>query len=174
MSISTQTGDDGSTSLLFGQRVPKTHVRVLTYGRVDELSSTLGLCRAHCDYEGTRHLVHQIQKELVYLMSELATDDTDQQRFLERFPDQQLTPAMVDHLTQLIQEKETRQGHVKGWTYPGNTIADAFFDSARTACRRAERGVVGLKDSGAPVRPVILHYLNRLSDLLWLLGREHA
>lgn len=174
MSVSTQTGDSGTTSLLFGQRVPKTHLRVLTYGRVDELASALGLCRAHCDYQGAKDLVHGIQKELTYMMSELATDDADQTRFLERFPDKQITLEMVDNLTHHINEKEARDGAFKGWTYPGNTIADAFFDSARTTCRRAERGVVTLQQSGATVRPELLQYLNRLSDLLWLMGREHA
>jgi cob(I)alamin adenosyltransferase len=174
MSISTQTGDDGTTALLFGQRVPKTHLRVLTYGRVDELASALGLCRAHCDYEGTKQIVHLIQQELIYLMSELATADADQARFLERFPDKQITTAMVDRLTRTVHEKEAKDGGFKGWTYPGDTIADAFFDSARTTCRRAERGVVALQESGAKVRPELMRYLNRLSDLLWLLGREHA
>ena len=174
MSIATKTGDAGTTALLFGKRVSKTHPRVMTYGRIDELASALGLCRAHCEYEGAKELVHQIQRELIYLMSELATDDADQVRFLEKYPDKHITAEMIDWLTDSIDEKEAKDGGFKGWTYPGNTIADAFFDSARSTCRRAERGVVALKESGATVRPELLQYLNRLADLLWLLGREHA
>ncbi|MDP4611769.1 MAG: cob(I)yrinic acid a,c-diamide adenosyltransferase [Opitutales bacterium] len=174
MSIATKTGDAGTTALLFGKRVPKTHLRVMTYGRIDELTSVLGLCRAHCEIEGTKDLVHGIQKELIYLMSELATDDADQARFLEKYADQYISEKMVERLTVTIQTMESNDGGFAGWTYPGNTIADAFFDQARTTCRRAERGVVALKESGAIVRPELMQYLNRLADLLWLLGREHA
>lgn len=174
MSIATKTGDAGTTALLFGKRVPKTHLRVMTYGRIDELTSALGLCRAHCEIEGTKALVHGIQKELIYLMSELATDDADQARFLEKYAEQYISSKMVESLTATIQAKESNDGGFAGWTYPGNTIADAFFDQARTTCRRAERGVVALKESGAIVRPELMQYLNRLADLLWLLGREHA
>jgi cob(I)alamin adenosyltransferase len=174
MSVSTKTGDNGTTALLYGQRVAKTHLRVVAYGRVDELASALGLCRAHCDYAGAKKLVHRVQKELVHMMSELATDDVDQTRFLQRFLDRQITEVMIENLNQNIHEKEARAGGFKGWSYPGNTIADAFFDSARTTCRRAERGLVAVQQSGAMLRPELLQYLNRLSDLLWLLGREHA
>ncbi len=174
MSIASKTGDAGTTALLFGKRVSKTHPRVMTYGRVDELASALGLCRAHSDYEGAKELVHRIQHELMYLMSELATDDSDQNRFLEKYPEKHITSAMVEHLTTTIRQKEAKLGSARGWSYPGDTIADAFFDNARTTCRRAERGVVALKESGATVRPELLQYLNRLADLLWLLSREHA
>ncbi len=174
MSIATKTGDSGTTALLFGKRVAKTHPRVMTYGRVDELASALGLCRAHCEFEGTKDLVYGIQRELIYLMSELATDDADQPRFLEKYADKHISSEMVDRLTQAIHVKENKDGFFAGWTYPGNTIADAFFDQARTTCRRAERGVVALKESGAIVRLELMQYLNRLADLLWLLGREHA
>lgn len=171
MSISTKRGDDGTTALLFNKRVPKTHPRVMTYGRIDELSSALGLCRSHLDDTATKTLLLGIQEQLVHFMGELAADDDDQARFFEKYGAQSITPAMTDRFSDLVAEKEK---HIQfdGWVYPGDTVADAFFDNARTTCRRAERGVVALKESGAVVRPELIRYLNRLADLLWLLGRE--
>ena len=173
MSISTKRGDDGTTGLLFNKRVPKTHPRVMTYGRIDELSSALGLCRAHSEDETTKELLLTIQKQLVNYMGELATADEDQARYLEKYGEHAITSDMIDAFSALVVEKE-KAIKFAGWTYPGETLADAFFDSARTTCRRAERGVVALKESGATVRAELIHYLNRLADLLWLLGREHA
>ncbi|MFP4070327.1 MAG: cob(I)yrinic acid a,c-diamide adenosyltransferase [Opitutales bacterium] len=174
MSISTQRGDDGTTALLFNKRVAKTHPRVMTYGRVDELNSALGLCRAHAKDVAVRGRLLEIQKTLIPLMAELATDDADHPRFLEKFADTLLRDAQVQTLTELVHELEARDGGFQGWTQPGNTPADAFFDQARTTCRRAERGLVALRESGAQVRPELIAYLNRLADLLWLWGREHA
>lgn len=173
MSISTKRGDDGTTALLFNKRVSKTHPRVMTYGRIDELSSALGLCRAHVGDDATRALLLSIQQQLVHYMGELATDDADQARYLEKYQAQAISDAMVAHFSNLVAEKE-KDIQFKGWVYAGETAADAFFDSARTTCRRAERGVVALKESGATVRSELIQYLNRLADLLWLLGREHA
>lgn len=173
MSIATKRGDDGTTALLFNKRVSKTNIRVMTYGRVDELASALGLCRAHSDQAEAKEVLLTIQKQLINYMGELATDDIDQGRYLRQYADSAISMEMVDRLTDLVNEKE-KDIKFKGWSYPGDTIADAFFDSARTTCRRAERGVVDLKESGALVRPELLQYLNRLADLLWLMGREHA
>ncbi len=173
MSISTKRGDDGTTSLLFNKRVSKTHPRVMTYGRVDELSAALGLCRAHSKDQPTKDLIHRVQKELVNYMGELAAIDEDQELYQKKYGQDAISEAMVETLSALVLEKE-KAIQFKGWSYPGATVADAFFDSARSSCRRAERGVVALKESGAFVRPVLIQYLNRLADLLWLLGREHA
>ncbi len=173
MSIATKRGDAGETSLLFGRRVSKTHPRVIAYGGVDELGSTLGLCRAHSTDEATKSLLREVQGELIYLMSELATDDADHERWHEKYGESAISNTQVDRFTELIKAKET---HIqfRGWSYPGENPAEAFFDQARTTCRRAERGVVELKESGVAVRPELLQYLNRLADLLWLQGREHA
>jgi len=174
MSISTQRGDDGTTALLFGKRVPKTHPRVMTYGRVDELNSALGLCRAHAGDDAVRTALLDIQKTLVPLMAELATDDADQKRYFEKFADSHLRNDHIERLTELVHTVEARDGGFKGWTQPGETAADAFFDQARTTCRRAERGLIALRESGATVRREPVAYLNRLADLLWLWGREAA
>jgi cob(I)alamin adenosyltransferase len=173
MSIATKRGDDGTTALLFNRRVPKTHPRVMTYGRIDELASALGLCRAHSDQAAAKELLLTIQKQLINYMGELATDDADQARYLEKYGEHAITQEMIEQFTALVVEKE-KDIQFKGWSYPGDTVADAFFDNARTTCRRAERGVVALKESGAIVRQELIQYLNRLADLLWLLGREHA
>ncbi|HKK17660.1 MAG TPA: cob(I)yrinic acid a,c-diamide adenosyltransferase [Opitutales bacterium] len=173
MSISTKRGDDGSTALLFGKRVPKNHPRVMTYGRVDELNSALGLCRAHAKHDSIREQILQIQNELVMIMSELATDDADQAKLVEKYGDRLIAGPKVEALTDLVHELESRQGGFKGWSHPGNTPADAFFDQARTTCRRCERGLVTLRESGTEVRTELISYLNRLADLLWLWGREH-
>jgi cob(I)alamin adenosyltransferase len=174
MSIATKTGDSGTTALLFGKRVAKTHPRVMTYGGIDELGSALGLCRAHSDDAATKALIREIQGELVYLMSEIATDDADQARFHAKYPEEAIAAAQVDRMTDQIKDKEASAGALKGWEYPGDSIAQAFFDQARTTCRRSERGLISLRESGATVRPELLQYLNRMADLLWLLGREHA
>ena len=173
MSIATKTGDSGTTALLFGKRVPKTHIRVATYGQVDELGSALGLCRAHTQDHAAKAIIREVQGELVYLMSEIATDDADQARFHEKYPEQAISTEMIDRLTTEIKVKETTTGSFTGWTYAGETIAQAFFDQARTTCRRTERSLIELKESGADARAELHQYLNRLADLLWLIGREH-
>lgn len=174
MSISTKTGDDGSTSLLFGRRVSKTHTRVCAYAGVDELNSVLGLCRAHSGDAVTRERLLAVQKNLIPLMAELATDDADRDRFAKAYDGKQLSAEQVEELTGWVREVEARSGSFKSWSQPGETPADAFFDQARTTARRAERGLVALRESSATVRPELVAYLNRLADLLWLWGREHA
>lgn len=174
MSISTKRGDDGTTSLLFGKRVPKHHPRVMTYGRVDELNSALGLCRAHAHHQSIQAQILEVQHELVYLMSELATEDADYPRLVDNYGDKLINANSVDALTALVHTLESRGGRFNGWSYPGDTPADAFFDLARTTCRRAERGLITLRETGATVRPELVSYLNRLADLLWLWGREHS
>ena len=173
MSISTKTGDDGSTSLLFNKRVSKTHPRVVCYGNVDELSSSLGLCRAHSIDVNAKSLLLEIQIELIHFMGELATDDLDQERYYKKYADKVIHKQQVDRLSSLIEEKE-KKIQFKGWTQSGETIADAFFDQARTTCRRAERDLVALKESGTSVRSELIVYLNRLADLLWIWGVEHV
>lgn len=178
MSIATKTGDNGTTSLLYGKRVPKTHLRVRAYGAVDTLSSTLGLCRAHCtDAEVAAFLLAR-QKEFVLLMAELATDDSDQERFLTRKPKADepthITDAHLEPLEAMIRHCEQDAPAFKEWTMAGETVLQAYFDLARTTCRSTERAVLELHESGAAVRPVLPRYLNRLSDVLWLLAREAA
>lgn len=174
MSISTKRGDDGTTSLLYGKRVPKNHLRVMTYGRVDELNSVLGICRAHANHHSVQDQILNIQRELVMMMSELATDDEDRDKLVQKYEGKLIDSKKVENLTKLVYQLEAREGGFGGWNFPGNAPADAFFDLARTTCRRCERGLITLSDSGATVRTELIAYLNRLADLLWLWAREHS
>lgn len=173
MSITTKTGDDGTTSLLFRKRVSKSHPRVVAYGQVDELSSALGLCRASSKDQAIKSQLLKIQQQLIHLMGELAADDEDQESYHEKHSKDTISQQLVDQLTESIRQKEA-VFPFQGWKCAGETLPEAFFDQARTTCRRAERGIVALKELSFKVRPELIQYLNRLADLLWLWSREHG
>jgi cob(I)alamin adenosyltransferase len=176
MSIATKTGDAGETSLMYGRRVPKSDPRVDSYGCVDELNSALGLARITAGEGFISEEVLRVQKELITVMGELATATDDLARYAK--DGYQLTSvAMVDRLTGVIDELEKdKLLHYKGWAIPGSTLVSAALDIARTTCRRAERRVAVLFEESADSNGEILRYLNRLSDLCWLLARyaEHS
>ena len=171
MSIATKTGDAGQTSLMYGRRVPKTDARVDAYGCVDELNASLGLARVTASDVFISEQIFSVQKELIVVMGELATAREDLPRYTK--DGFHLTTAeMVDRLTSLIDELEKdKLLHYKGWAIPGSTLISAALDIARTTCRRAERRVATLAEGDASFNGEILRYLNRLSDLCWLLGR---
>jgi cob(I)alamin adenosyltransferase len=170
LSIATKTGDEGETSLMYGRRVPKTHDRVDAYGCVDELNSALGLARALAKDSFLAEQILAVQKELVVVMGELATAGEDLDRYLK--DGFQLTDgAMTDRLTGVVDDLEARLGKFKHWSVPGETIDSAALDLARTVCRRAERRVAALMAADGNFNREILRYLNRLSDLCWLLAR---
>ena len=171
MSIATKTGDAGETSLMYGRRVPKSDPRVDAYGCVDELNAALGLVRVTANEPFIADHVLAIQKELITVMGELATAPADLPRY--RNDGYELTTAaMVDRLTAVIDDLEKNKlVNFKGWAIPGSTMLSAALDIARTTCRRGERRVADLGATGVEVNPEILRYLNRLSDLCWLLGR---
>lgn len=171
MSIATKTGDAGETSLMYGRRVPKSDPRVDAYGCVDELNAALGLVRVTANDRFIADHVLAIQKELITVMGELATAPEDLPRYTGDGYEL-TTAAMVDSLTDTVDELEkNRLVNFKGWAIPGSMMVSAALDIARTTCRRAERRVADLGASGSEVNPEILRYLNRLSDLCWLLGR---
>lgn len=170
-SIATKTGDDGTTALMYGRRVSKTDVRVSAYGTVDELNAALGFVRATVGDVFVTDAVLAIQKELVTLMGELAVAAEDRERYSKggyKF----VEAAMVDALTAIIDDLE-KNHHISydGWATPGATLGSAALDLARTTCRRAERHVIVLSETGASVNAEIIRYLNRLSDLCWLWAR---
>ncbi len=168
MSIATKTGDKGETSLMYGRRVPKSDARVEAYGSVDELNSALGVARAAAGDDFVREQTLALQKELITVMGELATAPEDLERY-QKDGFALTTSAMVDRLTSEIDLLESRaEMKFKDWVLPGSSLASAALDVARTTCRRAERCVAATKD----VNPEILRYLNRLSDLCWLLARK--
>lgn len=169
MSIVTKTGDQGTTALMYGRRVPKDHPRVEAYGAVDELNAALGLARATATHDLMRENLLRIQKDLVVLMGELATAPEDLPRFLkDGFS--QLGSDKTALLEQLVKEIEP-QIPMKDWVMPGGSLHGAALDSARVVCRRAERRACSLLKSGELGNNEIIVYLNRLGDLLWLLAR---
>lgn len=167
MSIVTKTGDQGETSLMYGRRVSKTDPRVEAYGCVDELNAALGLVRALSENEFITKEILATQKDLITLMGELATAREDIDRYVK--DGFKLTTAdMVDRLTSVIIDLEKDKSlYPKDWVIPGGSAVSAALDFARTTCRRAERSVVALKDLNGEM----LRYLNRLSDLCWILAR---
>jgi cob(I)alamin adenosyltransferase len=166
MSIATKRGDGGETGLAGGIRVSKACARVETYGTVDELNSVLGVARAHCENAGLREQTKLIQRQLFQIGSGLATPPESRKAQVP------VTAEMVDALTAQVHELESTEGLLSDWSLPGEHPAGAFYDHARTVCRRAERCVVRLIESGEGVAPNVLPYLNRLSDLLWLFARK--
>lgn len=170
MSISTKRGDRGQTSLLHGERVSKSHLRVCANGSIDELNAALGLCRAHTHAEALAEKLRSLQSCLVQVMGELATGETHQAKYLAR-AQSPMDETQVEALTDSIIALEKQKGGFQGWQFPGESVEQAFFEHARTSCRRAEREVVALVESGALVRPVLLQFLNRLSDWLWIAGK---
>jgi cob(I)alamin adenosyltransferase len=166
VSIVTKTGDKGETSLMYGRRVRKSDARVEAYGCVDELTAALGVARAICEHGFVREQVFSAQKDLVVVMGELSTLSKDRERYGK---DYGLTNgAMVDRLTAAIVDLEQDKSlYPKDWVIPGNTPTSAALDLARTICRRAERRVSELGEQNLE----ILRYLNRLSDLCWILAR---
>ncbi len=168
MKISTKTGDGGRTKLMFGKDVSKYCTRVEAYGAVDELSANLGLARAFASPEYSV-LILEIQKKLVPLMTELATATEDFSK-LESHKINLLTQADLDFIESKISEFESDGTVFAGWTQSGETPAQAALDIARTRCRYAERRVVQLKEEEGLARDFPLVFLNRLSDLIWLLS----
>jgi cob(I)alamin adenosyltransferase len=176
MSIATKTGDGGETSLMYGRRVAKSDPRVDTYGCVDELNAALGVARVTAANGFIAEHLLGIQKELITVMGELATAPEDLERYA-RDGYRLTTSAMVQSLTAIVDDLEKNKlVNYKGWAIPGSTMVSAALDVARTTCRRAERRVAVLAEQQPGVNPEILRYLNRLSDLCWLLARyaEHT
>lgn len=173
MSISTKRGDDGQTDLMFGRRVSKAHPRIAANGAIDEMNAALGLARASAKHESVLERIAGIQADLINVMGELATDGADLAKYREK--GFQITGEdLVDRLTGWVDELENvHDVNFKRWSTPGaaGNPAAAGLDLARTICRRAEREVVGLVEAGEVENPAIVRFLNRLSDVLWLLAR---
>jgi cob(I)alamin adenosyltransferase len=170
MSIVTKTGDRGTTGVMYNRRVSKCHPRVEAYGTVDELNSTLGLVRASTVQDFLTQNILMIQKDLVTLMGELATSVEDLSRYV-RDGFQKVTPQMTVKLDDAVHQIEAGGVSMQGWAVPGNNLTSASLDVARTVCRRAERRVCSLQELKQLENDEIVVYLNRLSDLLWLLAR---
>lgn len=165
VTIYTKTGDAGDTSLFDGTRVRKDDARVDAYGEVDELHAWLGLARASVLDAPVDEALLQIQRDLFALGAQLA-DPAD--KLAARVTKAIIADADVDRLEQLIDRFETEVPPLRRFVLAGGTPAGAVLHVARTVCRRAERRMVALNP---PVDPVLLRYVNRLSDLLFVLAR---
>jgi len=167
MKIYTKGGDHGQTGLFGGQRVPKDHLRLHTYGTFDELNATIGLVLAEpllAEDSRVRPVLARAQNELFQLGAELATPPGKQvtTRLIEA--------ADIDGLETEIDAMEAKLEPLKSFILPGGTKAAALMHLSRTVCRRAERELVVLHRS-EPVRAEVLGYVNRLSDYLFVAAR---
>ena len=165
--IYTKTGDTGQTALFGGRRLPKSHLRIDAYGTVDELNSYIGLLRDVIENENFRQILKEIQDRLFTIGANLAMDPA---KNLDP-PDIQL--ADVELLEKQIDEMEIGLPPLKNFILPGGHTTVSFCHIARTVSRRAERLVVGLH-LVEQVEPLVIQYLNRLSDYLFMLGRRLA
>lgn len=165
MRIYTRKGDDGTTGLLYGGRVPKDAPAPEAYGTVDEAQAVLGLARAEAE-RGSEldELLVQLERDLWVVMGELATDAAGRDKL---GPDGVVSPAMVDRLEPLIDDLSGRFEPPREFVVPGQNRVSALLDLARTVVRRAERRALSVAAPDAHVVP----YLNRLSDLLWTMAR---
>ena len=165
-SIATTRGDGGETGLAGGIRVSKGSARVEAYGGIDELNAALGFARSICDDSAVAEFTRAVQTDLFKIGSSLATPPHSSK------PQVVIGSEAVGRVTDEVHRLEAIGGMLSDWSLPGDQRAAAAFNVARTVCRRAERGVVRLHDSGEPIQPSILAYLNRVSDLLWLFARK--
>ena len=162
--IYTKTGDDGQTGLLGGRRVLKDDVRIEAYGTVDELSVLLGSARAAGLPPALTSLMLEIQGDLFTVGAELASPATSEPSA------SRIQQDRVQKLEVAIDQHEAHLEPLRNFILPGGTMAACFLHQARVVCRRAERRVVTLMHTEA-VSPFVLPYLNRLSDLLFVLAR---
>ena len=165
MKIYTKTGDGGDTSLFDNTRVSKADSRVDVYGEVDELNACLGAARAAGVGSELAAALELIQKDLFALGARLADPSA---RIAPRVTKAAITAEAVERLEQLIDRLEAGTPSLRSFILPGGSLGGALLHSARTVCRRAERRVIALGD----VDPILVVYLNRLSDLLFVMARS--
>lgn len=167
MKIYTKTGDAGQTGLLDGSRVTKDDLRVAAYGDIDELSAVLGVARARLRPGKLNALLHDLQRDLFALGAQLADPKA---RVGSRKSKAAISQKQVERLEQVIDAHEKRMPALKAFLLSGGSPLAALLHLARTVCRRAERAIVALSHE-QKVDPLVLAYVNRLSDLLFVLAR---
>jgi len=167
MKIYTRTGDAGGTALFGGTRVSKADPRVAAYGDVDELNACLGIVRAEQALPGDiAGLLEQLQKDLFAIGARLADPA---EKIADRVTKVAVTDADIQRLEDWIDRLETELPHLRRFILPRGNTAGAMLHYARTVCRRAERSIVGLGAESVEAR--VLAYVNRLSDLLFVIAR---
>lgn len=167
--IYTKTGDDGTTGLLYGGRIPKDDARTEAYGASDEAVAALGLARAQVAEPSLADLILRLQRELFVLGAELATGKDAWGKLTPGTT--KVTGEMVVALEELIDDYVARTSMPEEFVIPGETQASAAIDLARSIVRRCERNAVGLMRDGALQDGEVVRYLNRLADLLFVLAR---
>ncbi|SRR6187551_1557066 len=168
MKIYTKTGDRGETGLFGGGRVSKSHPRVEAYGDIDELNAVLGMARSIEMMPRIDEVLAPVQRDLFSLGALLATPNPDKvQQQLEKA---RIDDARITELEHAIDDGETELEPLTAFILPGGTPKSAALHVARTVCRRAERKVISL-GSEVEIPPIVVKYLNRLSDLLFVLAR---
>jgi cob(I)alamin adenosyltransferase len=165
--IYTKTGDKGTTSLIGGTKVSKAHIRIETYGTVDELNSWIGLVNDQFDHKHSRKILKEIQDRLFTIGSSLACDPEKEPKM--KIPD--LHEADIELLEKEIDRMNEKMPPMKSFILPGGHVAVSFAHVARCVCRRCERLCVMLQDQNIFVDPLVIKYLNRLSDYLFVLAR---
>jgi cob(I)alamin adenosyltransferase len=170
VSIATRKGDTGSTSLLYGQRVPKDHPQIEAVGAFDELNVEVGAARMAATGARVRRLLLEVQGCLVALMGEVSCAERDAGRHAKS-TFARLKESDLARLDEEIGRLESKSLRVDGWATPGANAVSLAFDRARVAARMAERRLCALSPRGRRVRPLLVQWTNRLSDLLWLLAR---
>lgn len=167
LKIYTKTGDKGNTSLIGGTKVPKSDLRIEAYGTVDELNSFIGCCRDLISDEPARELLQAVQDRLFVVGAALACDP-------EKEPKMKIPDLHADDVTALEKAIDTMNETLpamKFFILPGGHVAISQLHIARCVCRRAERCCVRLELESHEIEPIILQYLNRLSDYLFVLAR---
>ncbi|MFN2452258.1 MAG: cob(I)yrinic acid a,c-diamide adenosyltransferase [Candidatus Dormibacteria bacterium] len=170
MSIVTRHGDGGETGLLYGGRVPKDDLHTEAYGALDEAISALGVARAQADGTSLAGRLLAMQRELFTVGAELATGRGHRADLAKHFD--VVDAALTQALDREIAELEARVPLPRAFVIPGGSVVGAHLDVARTLVRRAERRAVSLQRQQLLENPEVLRYLNRLSDLIFLLARE--
>jgi len=163
-SVYTRTGDKGTTGLYTGERIAKNSMRVEAYGNVDEITSALGLARVTATRDDIRETILELEKKLSSLMADLASINLSEPYIKES--DVKEIESMIDDYDDMLEP-------LSNFLLPGNTLAEAALDMARTSTRRAERQLLRLA-AQEDVNPNVLIYINRVSDLCFIMGRVES
>ncbi len=167
MKIYTKTGDLGTTSLIGGTKVSKAHIRIETYGTVDELNSWIGLVADQVDHKHSKKILKEIQDRLFTIGSSLACDPEKVSKM--KIPD--LEETDIELLEKEIDSMNEKIPPMKSFVLPGGHVAVSSTHVARCVCRRCERLCVTLREQNVIPEPLVIKYLNRLSDYLFVLAR---
>lgn len=165
--IYTKTGDKGGTSLIGGVRVPKSHIRIESYGTVDELNSFIGMVNDLASNEDVSEWLREIQDRLFTVGSVLATAPDKELKM--KLPD--LHDADITWLEERIDKMNETLPEMRSFILPGGNLASSTCHVARCVCRRAERICVAIQETQEEIPPIVIQYLNRLSDFLFVLAR---